>query len=109
MSSGDREVEEITRELEQIRLGQAALTRRQATLTRRLSDIAKKATNNPRLTRDPNRAFAIGDRVHIKNANESQANSGKITRIGSYKITVTTDTGEKITRIPRNLAHTEDE
>jgi exoribonuclease R len=109
MSSDDEEVDEITRALEQIQLDQAALTQRQATLTRRLSEIARKESKTTRIIKDPNRAFAIGDKARIKNPKYRQEETGTVTRIGNFRITVTTDTGTKITRAPHNLAHEDHE
>ncbi len=47
-------------------------------------------------------AFAIGDRVKIKNPNPFQANKGAITKIGK-RITVTTASGQKIVRAAKNI------
>ena len=110
MNSDDQEVDKITRAIEQIQLDQATLTQRQALLTRRLSEIARrKEAKTTRIIKDPNRPFAIGDKARIKNPNYRQEETGTVTRIGSYRITVTTDTGTKITRAPYNLAHEDHE
>ena len=47
--------------------------------------------------------FAFGDKVRIKNPTLFQANQGKITKIGSSRITVKTKSGTKILRAPKNL------
>ncbi len=47
--------------------------------------------------------FAIGDRVIVKNPNLFQADRGKITKIGNKRITLTTQSGSKILRTPKNL------
>jgi hypothetical protein len=47
--------------------------------------------------------FAIGDRVIVKNPNLFQADRGKITKIGNKRITLTTQSGSKILRAPKNL------
>jgi hypothetical protein len=47
--------------------------------------------------------FAIGDRVIVKNPTLFQANRGKITNIGNKRITLTTQSGSKIPRVPKNL------
>jgi hypothetical protein len=49
------------------------------------------------------REFAIGDRVIIKNPNLFQTDRGKITKIGNKRITLTTQSGSKILRAPKNL------
>jgi transcription elongation GreA/GreB family factor len=89
MNSDDQEVDEITRAIEQIvRLEQATLKQRQATLTRRLSEIARrKEAKTTRIIKDPNRAFAIGDKARIKNPKYRQEETGTITSIGNYRIT----------------------
>jgi hypothetical protein len=48
-------------------------------------------------------AFAIGDRVKIKNPNPFQADKGAITKIGKRRITVTTTSGQKIVRAAKNI------
>ena len=48
------------------------------------------------------RPFAIGDNVSIANPNRFQAKTGKITKIGPKRITVTSQTGQKILRAPKN-------
>jgi hypothetical protein len=50
------------------------------------------------------REFSVGDKVLIKNPNPFQANKGTITKIGKKRITVTTASGSKILRAPKNLA-----
>jgi hypothetical protein len=50
------------------------------------------------------REFVIGNRVTIRNLNPFQANKGTVTRIESKRITVTTESGNKIVRAPKNLA-----
>ena len=55
-----------------------------------------------RVSQEP-RAFSIGDYVAIKNPNPFQVNTGTITKIGKRRITVTTPTGQKILRAPKNL------
>ncbi len=47
--------------------------------------------------------FAIGDRVIVKNPNPFQTDRGKITKIGKKRITLTTQSGSKILRAPKNL------
>jgi hypothetical protein len=47
--------------------------------------------------------FAVGDRVIVKNPNPFQADRGKITKIGNKRITLTTQSGRKILRAPKNL------
>ena len=47
--------------------------------------------------------FAIGDRVIVKNPNLFQTDRGKITKIGKKRITLTTQSGSKILRAPKNL------
>ncbi len=47
--------------------------------------------------------FAIGDRVIVKNPNPFQTDRGKITKIGNKRITLTTQSGRKILRAPKNL------
>jgi hypothetical protein len=47
--------------------------------------------------------FAIGDRVIVKNPDLFQADRGKITKIGNKRITLTTQSGSKILRAPKNL------
>jgi len=53
------------------------------------------------------RPFAIGDYVTVKNPNPFQANKGTITKIGNKRITVTTLSGQKIVRAPKNLLQQE--
>jgi hypothetical protein len=48
-------------------------------------------------------AFAIGDRVKIKNPNLFQTDKGAITKIGKKRITVTTASGQKIIRAAKNI------
>ena len=48
-------------------------------------------------------AFAIGDRVKIKNPNPFQADKGAITKIGKRRSTVTTTSGQKIVRAAKNI------
>ena len=50
------------------------------------------------------RPFAIGDYVTVKNPNLFQANKGTITKIGNKRITVTSLSGQKIQRAPKNLS-----
>jgi hypothetical protein len=47
--------------------------------------------------------FAIGDRVIVKKPNLFQADRGKITKIRNKRITLTTQSGSKILRAPKNL------
>jgi hypothetical protein len=47
--------------------------------------------------------FAIRDRVIVKNPNFFQTDRGKITKIGNKRITLTTQSGSKILRAPKNL------
>jgi hypothetical protein len=47
--------------------------------------------------------FATGDRVIVKNPNLFQADRGKITKIRNKRITLTTQSGSKILRTPKNL------
>ena len=47
--------------------------------------------------------FAMGDRVIVKNPNPFQTDRGKITKIGNKRITLTTQSGRKILRAPKNL------
>jgi hypothetical protein len=47
--------------------------------------------------------FAIGDRVKIRNPNPFQTDKGEITKIGKKRITVTTQSGQRIVRAANNL------
>jgi hypothetical protein len=49
------------------------------------------------------RGFAIGDNVTIKNPNLFHANKGTIMKVGHKMKTVTSPSGQKILRAPKNL------
>ena len=51
------------------------------------------------------KVFEIGNRVIVANPNLFQANKGTITKIGQKRITVTSESGQKILRAPKNLSH----
>jgi hypothetical protein len=87
----------------------AQLSRLQVQQTELLARLQRAADNEVALagdfgqeTKEP-REFAVGDNVAIKNPNLCQANKGKITKIGRKLITVTSLSGHKILRAPKNL------
>jgi hypothetical protein len=89
----------------------AQLSRLQVQQTELLARLQRAADNEVALLGDfgqekkEPREFVVGDNVTIKNPNLFQANKGKITKIGRKLITVTSPTGQKILRAPKNLLH----
>jgi hypothetical protein len=92
-------VQELIAQLNQLQLQQTALLQRLDTAisneTTLSGDIGQEA-------QEPT-GFAIGDNVTIKNPNPFQSNEGTITKLGKRRVTVTTPTGQKILRAPKNL------
>jgi hypothetical protein len=108
------EIQDLITQLNRIQLQQTVLLARletavehEAALNRELQAEVRprraSAAGNRTEVR-PTRAFVVGDRVCIKNPRPFQENKGTITKIGSQRITVTTRSGSKIIRDPKNLA-----
>ena len=83
------DIPDIIRQLDNLQLQQDGLLLRLVELT------------NP-ASREP-RPFVIGDLVRIANPGPSQPTTGRITKIGKERITVTAQSGKKIIRVPKNL------
>jgi hypothetical protein len=67
------------------------------------SDEAEPFAQAAFIESEPTRNLEIGDKVTISNPNLFQANEGTITKIGKKRITVTTASGQKIVRAPKNI------
>jgi hypothetical protein len=88
---------------------------RQSTLISRLARL-KEVEQEERLV--PNRrsrihvargAFAIGDRVRVRNPGRNQPSRGKITKMSENRITMESRSGIKIWRAPSNFILEEEE
>jgi hypothetical protein len=100
MRNDNDEIQDLIIQLTRIQLQQTEL------LARLVTAVDNEDQQNTReVTRQirPTVAFAIGDRVRIKNPNPLQASKGTVTKIGSKRITVTSRSGIKILRAPKNL------
>jgi transcription antitermination factor NusG len=86
------DIQDIVKQLSELQLKQNVLLAR-----------LHKATTEEREADEKPPAFEIGQTVGIKNPGPFQASKGRITRIGSDRITVTTSSGAKIVRAPKNL------
>jgi hypothetical protein len=99
MRNDNDEIQDLIIQLTRIQLQQTEL------LARLVTAVDNEDQQNREVTRQtrPTVAFAIGDRVRIKNPNPLQASKGTVTKIGSKRITVTSRSGIKILRAPKNL------
>jgi transcription antitermination factor NusG len=99
MRNDNDEIQDLITQLNRIQLQQTAL------LARLETAVENEATQNREISREvrPTGAFALGDRVRIRNPNPFQATRGTITKIGDQRITVTSRSGSKILRAPKNL------
>jgi hypothetical protein len=109
----DEEIRDIARQFQRLQLQQAALIDRleQLQTTRARPDTATRAPrpSPPTGATATTQRFAIGDKVRILNPNRLQFTSGKITKIGSNRITVQGPNNKTVWRAPKNLAIIEDE
>jgi transcription antitermination factor NusG len=85
------DIQDIVKQLSELQLKQNVLLAR-----------LQKATKEREADEKPP-AFEIGQTVGIKNPGPFQASKGRITRIGKDRITITTSSGAKIVRAPKNL------
>ena len=92
-------VQELIAQLNQLQIQQTALLVR---LDSAIGNETALSGDFGQETQEP-RGFAIGDNVTIKNPNPFQSNEGTITKLGKRRVTVTTPTGKKILRAPKNL------
>ena len=93
------DVQDLFEQLNRLQVQQSALLVRleRATVNvNGLSGVFESETGEPK-------AFAVGDHVTIKNPNPFQTDKGMITKIGKKRITVTTASGQKIVRAPKNI------
>ena len=94
------DVQDLLEQLNRLQIQQTDLFARLATAV----EAERAQTREPLNERKPaKREFAIGDRVNIKNPKLFQPTSGTITKIGATRITVTSESGSKILRAPKNI------
>ena len=116
--SGD-EVQDIIAQLSQLQLQQTRLLARLQRAVVKEAEVPGRIAHEETRSEEPTignkvpvkddlpkraREFVIGDKVVIKNPNPFQTSKGTITKIGGKRITVTTQSGGKILRAPKNLA-----
>jgi hypothetical protein len=89
----EREVKEITTQLQRLQL-------QQDSLISRLERLSESGTSEHKGT---TREFVIGDKVKISNPGLFQITKGKIVKIGKTRITVQGSNGKKVVRAPKNL------
>jgi hypothetical protein len=93
----DQEIQDIVNQLGRLQI-------QQSNLLKRLGQLNESEDNNttpPSITTA--RAFAVGDRVRIKNPGLLQPARGTIIKIGRTRTTVEARNGTKIVRAPKNL------
>jgi hypothetical protein len=103
MSDEDQDVSQIVKQLKRLQLQQATLLTRLERLSQEGADRNETGPTTGPATRDPPRAFQIGDRVQIRNPGRFQPSTGTIHKIGQSRITVIAANGTKITRAPKNI------
>jgi hypothetical protein len=101
MSRDEDEISDIITQIQDLHIQQAGLISR----LERLSTSGESNDTTAPSPPDTTRAFAIGDKVLIKNPRVLQARKGKIVKIGATRITVKASNGTKIVRAPKNLLH----
>jgi hypothetical protein len=107
--NNEQEIESLVEQLKSLQIQQTNLLNRLETLTeieaRRPNNRgpAYQAGNEEPARPEDTAAFAVGDRVRIKNPRPLQQQVGVITKIGPKLITVTTRNGSEIRRAPKNL------
>jgi transcription antitermination factor NusG len=94
------DVQDLIAQLERLQVQQTELLVRLRSATDREASLAGDFEQE---AQEP-KGFTVGDKVTIKNPNVFQANQGTITKIGPKRITVTSTSGQKILRAPKNLA-----
>ena len=106
----NEDINGIVEQLKRLQLQQAALLTRLENLSNQGAgrNDEEHETRPPVATRDEPRAFAIGDRVGIRNPKPFQENKGTILTIGEKRTAVLSATGKKIPRAPKNLFHLKD-
>jgi hypothetical protein len=99
MNNNGHEIQQIVAQLKKLQLRESDPLQRLEVLNEE-NNIAVPVTSS-------RRAFAIGDRVGIKNPRPLQAKKGTIVKIGTNtnRITVLAKNGSKIVRAPINLVH----
>jgi hypothetical protein len=87
----NHDVQDVVKQLSELQLKQNVLLAR-----------LQKATEEREADEKPP-VFEIGQTVGVKNPGPFQASKRRITRIGKDRITITTSSGAKIVRAPKNL------
>ena len=105
MNENEQEIRDIIDEFKKLRLQQDELINRLERLDSNppANPQATRATGTPRPTAPPEREFAVGDRVRIRNPGPFQSSFGTIEKIGAARITVRDRDGRAIVRIPKNI------
>lgn len=117
----EEELQEVTKQLQDLQLKQGDLLARLEVLTRVPNEDTEEGQTSPtqakvttrvpapvvadRQTPESRRAFVVGDIVRILNPRPQQPNTGVVKKIGASKITVETANGTKVQRAPHNIAY----
>lgn len=103
--SNDDEINEVLAQLRDLHIQQAVLVDRFIRLTDRDQENERRAADRTVIAPDQTetRQFRLGDHVRITNPTFLQFNQGVIKKIGVVRITVESDTGKTLTRLPKNL------
>ena len=100
----NKETQQLIEQLQQLQIQQQVITRRLALLSTNNTREGEEVANTTTGSREPiYTGLKLGDRVKIRNPKHNQGKSGVITKIGKTNITVTSNSGEKIVRAPKNL------
>ena len=102
----DREISGLLAQLRDLHLQQAVLVDRFLHLTNRveINEIPTRGTTNSTTkSRTSDRPFRVGDKVKINNPKFMQFDRGTVSKIGAVQITVTSNAGKTLTRLPKNL------
>ena len=107
--NNEQEIESLVEQLKSLQIQQTNLLNRLETLTENEGRANNRGPGYQAGNEEPARpentaAFAVGDRVRIKNPNPLQQQVGVVTKIGPKFITVTTRNGTVIRRAPKNLS-----
>jgi hypothetical protein len=92
MNNDRDEIQDLIDQLNRLQLKQKELLAR-----------LQRAKNSKREGAQETREFAIGDKVLIRNPKRSQETRGTVTKIGHTRVTITTESGNKLQREPKNL------